>query len=474
MNIKSIITAAIALLVSTACSGGAKQEKVVNKDGKAIVVFFSHAGDNYAVGNIEVGNTKIVADYITELTGAEQFEIVTHKYDGMAYTPLINLAKEETKKGELPEYEGDVDMSSYDTVFIGGPVWWGTYPQVMFTFFKKHANDLKGKTVIPFRCEGCIPWSQRPEGLQHLRSRGAHGKEKGREVAQWFRILKLEIMEYITLSNGVKMPTLGYGVFLVSPEECERCVSDALSVGYRLIDTAQAYQNEEGVGNAWRKAGLKREDLFLVTKVWISNNGEEKAAKSIDESLRKLQTEYIDLLLIHQAYGDVFGTWRAMEKAYRAGKVRAIGVSNFQAGRFFDFAHYVELKPMVNQLQCNTLIQQTGIEPIHAEFGTKVMAWGPLGGQGVDGIVKSEALTAIGAKYGKSAAQVALRWLTQRGIVAIPKSSHKERMAQNFDVFDFILTDEDMAQIATMNQHDTGTINFGDPQFVKYLIETYG
>ena len=252
------------------------------------------------------------------------------------------------------------------------------------------------------------------------------------------------------LSNGVKMPTLGYGVFMVSPDECERCVSDALSVGYRLIDTAQAYQNEEGVGNAWRKSGLKREDLFLVTKVWISNNGEEKAAKSIDESLRKLQTEYIDLLLIHQAYGDVFGTWRAMEKAYRAGKVRAIGVSNFQAGRFFDF------------------------EPIHAEFGTKVMAWGPLGGQGVDGIVKSEALTAIGAKYGKSAAQVALRWLTQRGIVAIPKSSHKERMAQNFDIFNFTLSDADMAQIAQMNQHDTGTINFGDPQFVKYLISNYG
>ena len=248
-------------------------------------------------------------------------------------------------------------------------------------------------------------------------------------------------MEYITLSNGVKMPTLGYGVFLVSPDECERCVSDALNVGYRLIDTAQAYQNEEGVGNAWRKSGIKREELFLVTKVWISNAGEEKAAKSIDESLRKLQTEYIDLLLIHQAYGDVFGTWRAMEKAYRAGKVRAIGVSNFQAGRFFDFAHYVELKPMVNQLECNTLSQQTGIEPILGEFGT-------------DGIVKSELLASIGTKYNKTAAQVALRWLTQRGIVAIPKSSHKERMAQNIDIFDFSLSDDDMAQIAKMNQHD--------------------
>ena len=281
-------------------------------------------------------------------------------------------------------------------------------------------------------------------------------------------------MEYIKLSNGVEMPLLGYGVFLVSPQECERCVSDALSVGYRLIDTAQAYFNEEGVGNAWRKSGLKREDLFLVTKVWISNAGEEKAAKSIDESLRKLQTDYIDLLLIHQAYGDVFGSWRAMEKAYKDGKVRAIGVSNFQEARFFDFAHYVDTKPMVNQLQCNAMIQQREIEPTLNEFGTKMMAWGPLGGQGVDGIIKSELLGDIGAKYGKTASQVALRWLTQRGIVAIPKSSHKERMAQNLDIFDFSLTDDEMAQIATMNQHDTGVINFNDMQFVKYLIETYG
>ena len=281
-------------------------------------------------------------------------------------------------------------------------------------------------------------------------------------------------MEYIKLSNGVEMPLLGYGVFQVSPDECERCVSDALNVGYRLIDTAQAYANEEGVGNAWRKSGIKREDLFLVTKVWISNAGEEKAYKSIEESLRKLQTEYIDLLLIHQAYGDVFGTWRAMERAYREGKVRAIGVSNFQSGRFFDFAHYVEMKPMVNQLQCNALAQQTGIEPIHAEFGTKVMAWGPLGGQGAEGIVKSELLAGIGAKYGKTAAQVALRWLTQRGIVAIPKSTHKERMEQNFDIFDFTLNADDMAQIAALNQQDAGFVNFGDPQFVKYLIENYG
>ena len=281
-------------------------------------------------------------------------------------------------------------------------------------------------------------------------------------------------MQTIQLSNGVQMPILGYGVFLVPPQEAERCVSDALQSGYRLIDTAQAYYNEEGVGAAIAKSGIKREDIFLVTKVWISNAGEQNAAKSIDESLRKLQTDYVDLLLIHQAYNDVFGSWRAMEAAYKAGKARAIGVSNFQAARFYDFAHYVDTKPMVNQMQCNVLAQQNGLMPELDAFGTKMMAWGPLGGQGAEGIVKNPVLTEIGAQYGKTAAQVALRWLTQRGIVAIPKSSHKERMAQNFDIFDFTLTDTDMQAIAALNQQDTGFINFADPQRVRYLIETYG
>ncbi|MBR1798858.1 MAG: aldo/keto reductase [Bacteroidales bacterium] len=281
-------------------------------------------------------------------------------------------------------------------------------------------------------------------------------------------------MQNIRLTNGVELPILGYGVFQVPPTECERCVSDALSVGYRMIDTAQAYANEEGVGAAWRKSGLKRDDIFLVTKVWISNSGEQRAAESINESLRKLQTDYIDLLLIHQAYGDVFGTWRAMEQAYRSGKVRAIGVSNFQEARFFDFAHYVDVKPMVNQLQCNVLIQQRGIEEVLHQFDCRLMAWGPLGGQGVDGVRDSEVLAEIGGRYGKTASQVALRWLVQRGVIAIPKSSHKQRMEQNIDVFSFELTEAEMKQIATMNQHDTGTVNFADMQFVKYLIETYG
>ena len=277
-------------------------------------------------------------------------------------------------------------------------------------------------------------------------------------------------MEKIQLANGVAMPLLGYGVFLVPSDECERCVNDALKVGYRLIDTAQAYGNEEGVGRAWRKSGIARDELFLVTKVWVSHAGEAKAAASIEESLSKLDTDYIDLLLIHQPYGDVFGTWRAMEKAYKDGKVRAIGVSNFQAARFYDFVQHVDIKPMVNQLQCNVLAQQNDIQPILAETNTKTMAWGPLGGQGVNGIIESDLLANIGQKYGKSAAQVALRWLTQRGIIAIPKSSHIERMQQNFDIFNFSLSQDEMNQVATMNQSDTGFIDYLSIDFAKYII----
>ena len=280
-------------------------------------------------------------------------------------------------------------------------------------------------------------------------------------------------METIKLANGVEMPVLGYGVFQVSPEECERCVSDAIDVGYRLIDTAQAYFNEEGVGNAIAKSGVPRSELFITTKVWISNAGEQKAANSIDESLRKLQTDYIDLLLIHQPYGDYYGTYRAMERALEQGKVRAIGVSNFQAGRFVDLALKANVKPMVNQLETNVFSQQNDILPWLAEFGTMQMAWAPLG-QGRNNLFADPVLTEIGAQYGKMPAQVALRWLTQRGIVAIPKSTHRDRMAQNLDIFDFNLTPVDIQRIAEMNQSDEGTVNFNDPNFIKFLVETYG
>ncbi len=276
-------------------------------------------------------------------------------------------------------------------------------------------------------------------------------------------------MQTIQLNNGIEMPLLGYGLFQVPPQEAERCTTDALEVGYRLIDTAQAYDNEEGVGNAIRKSGLKREDVFVVTKVWITNAGEEKAARSIEQSLRKLQTDYVDLLLIHQAYGDVFGSWRAMEAAYKAGQVRAIGVSNFQACRFYDFASVVDIKPAVNQLQCCVLCQQNGILPEMERYDTKMMAWGPLG-QGSDDLLKSPVLAEIGAQYGKSAAQVALRWLIQRGIVAIPKSMHRERMASNFDIFDFSLSDADMQRIAPLNKQDTGFRDFADPSYLRRIV----
>jgi len=273
----------------------------------------------------------------------------------------------------------------------------------------------------------------------------------------------------IQLNNGIDMPLLGYGLFQVPPQEAERCTTDALETGYRLIDTAQAYGNEEGVGNALRKSSLKREDVFIVTKVWITNAGEEKAARSIEQSLRKLQTDYVDLLLIHQAYGDVFGSWRAMEAAYKAGKTRAIGVSNFQACRFYDFASVVDIKPAVNQLQCCVLCQQNGIMPELERYDTKMMAWGPIG-QGSDDLIKSPVLADIGAQYGKSAAQVALRWLLQRGIVAIPKSMHKERMMSNLDIFDFALSEADMARISPLNQQDTGFRDFADPNYLRRII----
>lgn len=276
-------------------------------------------------------------------------------------------------------------------------------------------------------------------------------------------------MQTIQLNNGIDMPILGYGLFQVPPREAERCTREALETGYRLIDTAQAYGNEQGVGDAVRQSGIPREELFIVTKIWITNAGEERAARSFEQSLRKLQTDYVDLLLIHQAYGDVFGSWRAMEKAYANGKARAIGVSNFQACRFYDFASVVDVKPAVNQLQCCVLSQQRTILPEMARYDTKMMAWGPLG-QGSDDLLKNPVLAAIGAKYGKTPAQVALRWLIERGIVAIPKSTHKERMQANFEIFDFSLSQEDMKAIEPLNQQDTGFRDFGDPDYLRRII----
>lgn len=265
-------------------------------------------------------------------------------------------------------------------------------------------------------------------------------------------------MKTIKLNNGIEMPQIGYGVYQVSPDECERCVSDALKTGYRMIDTAQAYHNEEGVGRAVKNSGINRSDIFIVSKVWISNYGYEKAKASIDESLRKLQTGYIDLMLLHQPFCDRYGAYRALEDAYREGKLRAIGVSNFYPDHFIDLASNVDIVPAVNQVETHVFNQQTETQKIMEEFGTHIMSWGPLA-EGRNNLFSNETLTKTGNSHGKSVAQIALRWLIQRGVIIIPKSVHIERMEQNLDIFDFELSDEEMAEIATL---DTGKSLFFD------------
>ncbi|MBD9178456.1 MAG: aldo/keto reductase [Odoribacter splanchnicus] len=277
-------------------------------------------------------------------------------------------------------------------------------------------------------------------------------------------------METVKLNNGVEMPVLGYGVYQVTPEECESCVLDAISVGYRSIDTAQAYHNEEGVGNAIVKCGVPRAELFITTKVWISNAGYEKAKVSIDESLKKLRTDYIDLLLIHQPFNDYYGTYRAMEEAYKAGKVRAIGVSNFYPDRFIDLAEFCEITPAVNQVETHVFNQQVKAQEIMKKYGTQMMAWGPFA-EGRNAFFTNGTLSSIGKKYGKSVAQVALRFLIQRGVVVIPKSTHKERMIQNLDVFDFNLSEQDMEEISKLDKEESLFFSHYDPATVEFLVK---
>ena len=275
-------------------------------------------------------------------------------------------------------------------------------------------------------------------------------------------------LESIPLSNGVKMPRLGYGVYQVDPATCEASVREALEVGYRAIDTAQAYHHEEGVGRAIKGSGLPREDIFLTTKVWVSNAGQEKARASIEESLRKLQTDYIDLLLIHQPFNDYYGTWRAMEEAYKAGKVRAIGVSNFFPDRLVDLCQFVEIRPMVNQVETHALYQQKAAHAIMEKYGVVHESWGPFA-EGRKDFFTNPVLAAVGAKHGKSVAQVALRFLLQSDVVVIPKSVHKARMAENLQVFDFSLDAEDMAAIQALDQEESAFFSHYDPATVEFI-----
>lgn len=275
-------------------------------------------------------------------------------------------------------------------------------------------------------------------------------------------------METIKLNNGIEMPLLGYGLFKVDPKESERCVRDALSVGYRMIDTAQFYANEEGVGKAVAESGIPREDIFIVTKVWLTNSG-EKTAASIEESLRRLRTDYVDLLLVHQPYGDYYSIYRELDKARKEGKARAIGLSNFYDDRFCDLVHNSGIIPAINQLETNVFSQQNSMRELMKEYGTSLMAWGPMG-QGKNDFFTHGTLTEIGAKYGKTASQVGLRFLVQQGIPVIPKSTSILRMEENMKLFDFTLDEHDMETIRTLNLHDKGSRDYTSPAYARRII----
>lgn len=277
-------------------------------------------------------------------------------------------------------------------------------------------------------------------------------------------------MEYVTLYNGVKMPMLGYGVYQITKDECERCVLDALEVGYRHIDTAQSYFNEEEVGNAIQKSGIPREEIFLTSKVWLEHYGYEECKESILESLRKLKTDYIDLMLLHQPFGDIYGAWRAMVDLYNEGKLRAIGVSNFGPDRLVEFCNFNEIKPMVNQIETNPLCAQVEARKWLDKYNVIHESWAPFG-EGRNSLFDNLVLKEIGDKYGKTTAQVMLRWNIQRGVVVIPKSTHRERMMENINVFDFTLSAEDMEKINSLDTGNSLFFSHYDPSMVEWFAK---
>ena len=278
-------------------------------------------------------------------------------------------------------------------------------------------------------------------------------------------------MQTVTLNNGVKMPMLGFGVFQVKDlAECERSVVDAIETGYRLIDTAQSYENEEAVGKAIKRSGISRSDLFITTKLWIQSNGYEETKKAFEQSLKKLQLDYLDLYLIHQPYGDVYGEWRAMQELYKAGRVRAIGVSNFHPDRLIDLIIHNEIRPAINQIETHPFHQQLDAQKFLQDNNVQIESWGPFA-EGKNNLFHNELLAGIASKHNKSIAQVVIRWLLQRGVIAIPKSVRKERMAENLDVFDYELGAEEMESIKTLDTNASSFFDHRDPAMVKWLGE---
>lgn len=277
-------------------------------------------------------------------------------------------------------------------------------------------------------------------------------------------------MEFIRLYNGVEMPILGYGVYQVTQDECERCVLDALKTGYRSLDTAQSYFNEAQVGSAIEKSGIARNEIFLTTKIWIENYGYEAAKASVLESMEKLRTDYLDLCLLHQPFADYYGAYRALEELYDEGRIRAIGISNFYADRMVDIASFARIKPMVDQVETHPLNQQIEAKKWMDEYGVQIEAWAPFG-EGRGEMFTNPVLMKIASEHGKSVAQVILRWHIQRGVVVIPKSTHIERMKENFDVFDFCLSEDDMRSIAALDRHESAFFSHQDPQMVEWFVK---
>lgn len=277
-------------------------------------------------------------------------------------------------------------------------------------------------------------------------------------------------MEYVTLANGVKMPILGYGVYQVTKDECERCVLDALAVGYRSLDTAQSYFNEEEVGNAIVKSNVSREEIFLTSKVWLEHYGYDACRKSVLQSMEKLQTSYLDLMLLHQPFGDTYGAYRALEDLYEEGKLKAIGISNYYVDRMVEFSSFNRIRPMVNQVEVHPHNQQIVAKEWMDKYGVQIEAWAPFG-EGRGGLFENEVLKTIGEKYRKTTAQVMLRWHIQRGVVVIPKSTHIERMKENFNVFDFELEQEDIVKITALDKNESSFFSHQNPVMVEWFVE---
>lgn len=290
-----------------------------------------------------------------------------------------------------------------------------------------------------------------------------------RNIANNFALQNKMIMQTVKLNNGIEMPIIGFGVFQIpDAAECERCVIDAIHTGYRLIDTAASYMNEQAVGNAIKNCGVNRKELFITTKLWVQDHGYENTKKSFQNSLNKLQLDYLDLYLIHQPYGDIHGSWRAMEELYEAGKIKAIGVANFQTDRLMDLIVFNRILPAVNQIETHPFNQQTEVQKFLVENNVQIESWGPFA-EGKNGIFQNEILVSIAKKYKRSVAQIILRWLIQRGIVVIPKSVRKERMAENFNIFDFELNDDDTEKIKSLDTKTSLFFDHRNPEMIKWM-----